>query len=175
MRLRLFVLPSRPYLSIVLTRWGLPHDCSCQLCDNVFNEPVQTPCQHVFCRAGITEKLLAGAWSCPTCSRDVTTAQLKPPSKAIVDYHDALRLRCSNWSSGCRVTTPIREMVEHEEDCAYGTISCMNEGCEVSMLRKDEHAHSDVCAYQQLVCECPAFVRNTLSSLTQHRRLPDRS
>jgi len=56
-------------------------DDECPICMDVFEEPLQTPCRHMFCSECIRASLERNP-TCPTCRKDVKPAQLKrPPPK----------------------------------------------------------------------------------------------
>merc|ERR1712129_564158 len=58
------------------------YDDECPICYEVpMDEPLQTPCRHIFCGECI-RSILHSKPECPMCRKNVTTNQLKqPPSK----------------------------------------------------------------------------------------------
>ena len=77
----------------------LSWDLTCSICLDAFNDPVRTPCGHLFCRPCITEYIrsVASAGNPPTCPHD------REPLAAsdLVPDHETARLdrRPRRWSS----------------------------------------------------------------------------
>jgi len=68
-----------PELRDVLTRWA---DEECVICLESVDDPVLTPCTHVFCKACIVRRLATSPESgCPTCGNHVPSNDLIPLPK----------------------------------------------------------------------------------------------
>lgn len=67
---------------------------TCQVCDHLLADPVQSPCGHLFCRACILKYGHALGPRCPACSLPCSPSQLAPPAPAFLGVLHALQLRC---------------------------------------------------------------------------------
>lgn len=74
------VAPPPPALKELLVRWA---DEECVICLEPVEEPVLTPCAHVFCKGCIVRHLLAAPETscCPSCNKHVLPDDLIPLPK----------------------------------------------------------------------------------------------
>ena len=96
-------------------------DLICSICTNVLEDPVQTPCSHVFCRKCIQKWLDTGSNNCPIDRELLTLDLLKPESRITMRRLNRYSIRCKNYSTGCRLMSFLEDMpklMEHEaNDC----------------------------------------------------------
>ena len=96
-------------------------DLICSICTNVLEDPVQTPCSHVFCKKCIQKWLDTGSNNCPVDRELLTLNLLKPESRITMRRLNRLCIRCKNYSTGCRLMSLLEDMprlMEHEaNDC----------------------------------------------------------
>lgn len=94
----------KDHLSCRLLAGDLPKDFQnaivCQVCDHLLSDPVQSPCQHLFCRTCIQKYSLALAPQCPTCGLLFNPSDLKSPAKAFIFILQALPLLCPREGCG---------------------------------------------------------------------------
>ncbi|KAM9483589.1 E3 ubiquitin-protein ligase PDZRN3-B isoform 1-T1 [Clarias gariepinus] len=129
-------------------------DLKCNLCHKVLEEPLTTPCGHVFC-ASCVLPWVAQQRSCPAqCRRRVSAQELHhvPPLKSLVLKLD---IRCEHHARGCRQVVKLQQLAEHAETCDFAPARCRNEGCGQVLNLKDVHLHMrDACEYRPAgVCE----------------------
>ncbi|MCI4375168.1 hypothetical protein PGIGA_G00106210 [Pangasianodon gigas] len=129
-------------------------DLKCNLCHKVLEEPLTTPCGHVFCAACVLP-WVAQQRSCPAqCRRRVSAQELHhvPPLKSLVLKLD---IRCEHHARGCRQVVKLQQLAEHAETCDFAPARCRNEGCSQVLNLKDVHLHMrDACEYRPAgVCE----------------------
>ena len=93
----------------------------CTVCTDVVEDPVQTPCEHCFCRGCITQWLQQGNSSCPVDREGLTLNTLKPLNRMTMQVLNKLNVYCKNYGEGCVLMTSFENMpklVEHElEGC----------------------------------------------------------
>ncbi|XP_062854113.1 V(D)J recombination-activating protein 1 [Trichomycterus rosablanca] len=93
----------RDHLSCKLLPGDLPKEfvnaVACQVCDHLLSDPVQSPCQHLFCRTCIQKYSLALGPQCPTCGLLFNPTDLKSPAKAFIFILQSLPLLCPR--EGC--------------------------------------------------------------------------
>ncbi|XP_062853618.1 E3 ubiquitin-protein ligase PDZRN3-B [Trichomycterus rosablanca] len=129
-------------------------DLKCNLCHKVLEEPLTTPCGHVFCAACVLP-WVAQQRSCPAqCRRRVSAQELHhvPPLKSLVLKLD---IRCEHQERGCRQIVKLQQLSEHSEQCDFAPARCRNTGCSQVLNLKDVQAHMrDSCEYRAAgVCE----------------------
>ncbi|XP_037391050.1 E3 ubiquitin-protein ligase PDZRN3-B isoform X2 [Pygocentrus nattereri] len=114
-------------------------DLKCNLCHKVLEEPLTTPCGHVFC-AGCVLPWVAQRSSCPARCRRVSAAELHhvPPLKSLVLK---LATRCEHSARGCAAVVPLQRLAEHAETCEFAPASCRHRGCGQVLNARDVDAH----------------------------------
>ncbi|RLW06405.1 hypothetical protein DV515_00004432 [Chloebia gouldiae] len=93
-------------------------ELQCGLCGRVLEEPLSTPCGHVFC-AGCLLPWAARRRRCPLRCRPLAAAELRPvlPLRSLVQK---LEVKCDYSPRGCGRTVRLRELPAHLAACRYG-------------------------------------------------------
>ena len=92
-------------------------EVTCSICTDIVEDPVQTPCQHLFCRECISSWLEVGNSTCPTDREYLTASALIAPPRIIQRLVDSLTVRCENYEFGCSFVTKIdsiSKLVAHQ-------------------------------------------------------------
>ncbi|XP_048112106.1 V(D)J recombination-activating protein 1 [Alosa alosa] len=98
-------LCQRDHLSSKLLPDDLPADflraVTCQVCDHLLSDPVQSPCRHLFCRGCILKYSRALGAQCPVCELPCPEpTELKGPPKAFLVVLQSLPLLCPREGCG---------------------------------------------------------------------------
>ncbi|XP_031709792.1 E3 ubiquitin-protein ligase PDZRN3-B isoform X1 [Anarrhichthys ocellatus] len=123
-------------------------DFKCNLCNKVLEDPLTTPCGHVFC-SGCVLPWVVQQSSCPVKCQRVSAKELNHvlPLKNLILK---LEIKCDNHARGCDAVVKLQHLAEHAEMCDYTPAKCRNRGCdEVLNLR-------DVDAHMRETCDCRA-------------------
>ncbi|XP_074649306.1 uncharacterized protein LOC141904589 [Tubulanus polymorphus] len=129
------------------------HELICCICQFVLDQPVESPCRHVFCRICVT-RWLDTKDSCPTCRHSpLLEAHLKPALPLIQNMINKLEIRCKNFTNGC----PVQFVVEffdqfHQDNCDYRFIRCKYKKCQREILAKHEAKHDSECDWKEIQC-----------------------
>ncbi|KAL2309465.1 hypothetical protein Nmel_005666 [Mimus melanotis] len=93
-------------------------ELQCGLCGRVLEEPLSTPCGHVFC-AGCLLPWAARRRRCPLRCRPLAAADLRPvlPLRSLVQK---LEVKCDYSPRGCGRTVRLLELPAHLAACRYG-------------------------------------------------------
>lgn len=93
-------------------------ELQCKLCGRVLEEPLSTPCGHVFC-AGCLLPWAVRRRRCPLRCRPLAAAELRPvlPLRSLVQK---LEVKCDYSPRGCGRTVRLRELPAHLAACRYG-------------------------------------------------------
>ena len=91
----------------ILDKSYLTEEVECPICTTIVKNPVQTPCEHVFCNDCIKDWLQTGNFTCPVDRHELSESLLKPPSRIIQKFLDGLTIRCQNHELGCNYTTKL--------------------------------------------------------------------
>ncbi|XP_006642506.2 V(D)J recombination-activating protein 1 [Lepisosteus oculatus] len=67
---------------------------SCQVCDHLLADPVQSSCKHLFCRLCILKYIRALGTHCPACRQPCIPSDLVTPAKAFMVILHSLVIRC---------------------------------------------------------------------------------
>ena len=102
-----------------LDKDSLVEEIICTVCTDVVKEPVQTPCDHLFCKECITNWIEGGHKSCPIDRHQISLDMLKPPSRMIIQLINKLSIRCKHFSEGCKLMSKfedISQLIDHETE-----------------------------------------------------------
>ena len=112
-------------------------DCLiCTICTDVIEDPVETPCNHIFCRQCITQWFQDGKNSCPVDRHLLTATGLKTPNRITIQLLNNLVIRCNNFSEGCSLMSKlenISNLVKHE-----------NAGCNFAPMNRLSDAQKEI-------------------------------
>uniref|UniRef100_A0A6Q2YUM9 RING-type E3 ubiquitin transferase n=1 Tax=Esox lucius TaxID=8010 RepID=A0A6Q2YUM9_ESOLU len=114
-------------------------DFKCNLCNKVLEDPLTTPCGHVFC-AGCVLPWVVQQSSCPVKCQRISTKELNHvlPLKNLILKLD---IKCDNHARGCEKVVKLQHLAEHAEMCDYSPAKCRNKGCNEVLNLKDMDAH----------------------------------
>ncbi|XP_044612152.2 PDZ domain-containing RING finger protein 4 isoform X1 [Equus asinus] len=93
-------------------------DLECKLCGQVLEEPLCTPCGHVFC-ARCLLPWAARRRRCPLQCQPLAPGELYRvlPLRSLIQK---LRIQCDYRSRGCDHSVRLRELAAHVERCDFG-------------------------------------------------------
>ncbi|KAJ8037704.1 E3 ubiquitin-protein ligase PDZRN3-B [Holothuria leucospilota] len=127
-------------------------DLVCCICQCVLDKPLESPCQHVFCKVCI-ETWLTNRKNCPNCRKRLRISKLKPVLPIVRNMINRLIIRCDNYSHGCVEGIKLEYYDTHVNQCGFVPLKCMNTGCDVTVLRKDMLAHEKECLFRLVICK----------------------
>ncbi|KAK6993665.1 E3 ubiquitin-protein ligase PDZRN3, partial [Biomphalaria glabrata] len=127
-------------------------DKKCLMCHGVLDNPVRSPCGHVFCSSCI-QPWLAKHGACPKKCRAIGPNDLEnvlPLREVILN----LKVKCEFFEYGCTQTSRLTDLFRHTQRCGYKPVACSNPGCEMVLCQKDIYLHeSEKCSCRP-VGEC---------------------
>uniref|UniRef100_A0A3P9K347 RING-type E3 ubiquitin transferase n=1 Tax=Oryzias latipes TaxID=8090 RepID=A0A3P9K347_ORYLA len=128
-------------------------DFKCNLCNKVLEEPLTTPCGHVFC-SGCVLPWVVQQSSCPVKCQRVSARELNHvlPLKNLILK---LEIKCDNHARGCDAVVQLQHLAEHAETCDFSPAKCRNKGCTEELRLRDLDAHMrETCDYRPVgVCD----------------------
>ena len=101
----------------IVEKSEITDDITCSICTDIVQSPLQTPCQHVFCKECITNWIKRGNDTCPVDRALLKNIQLKPLPRIIQKLINRLTIRCENYEYGCSFTTKLENLsllVDHQ-------------------------------------------------------------
>uniref|UniRef100_A0A8D3B0P1 PDZ domain containing RING finger 3b n=1 Tax=Scophthalmus maximus TaxID=52904 RepID=A0A8D3B0P1_SCOMX len=115
-------------------------DFKCNLCNKVLEDPLTTPCGHVFC-SGCVLPWVVQRSSCPVKCQRISARELNHvlPLKNLILK---LEIKCDNHARGCGAVVQLQHLAEHADACDYGPAACTNRGCGEVLSRRDVDAHA---------------------------------
>ncbi|XP_062057262.1 E3 ubiquitin-protein ligase PDZRN3 [Lepus europaeus] len=120
-------------------------DLKCALCHKVLEDPLTTPCGHVFC-AGCVLPWVVQEGSCPArCRGRLSAKELNHvlPLKRLILKLD---IKCAHAARGCGRVVQLQRLPEHLQHCDFAPARCRHAGCGQVLLRRDVEAHMrDAC------------------------------
>ncbi|CAF96913.1 unnamed protein product [Tetraodon nigroviridis] len=102
-------------------------DFKCNLCNKVLEDPLTTPCGHVFC-SGCVLPWVVQQSSCPVKCQRISAKELNHvlPLKNLILK---LEIKCDNHARGCDAVVKLQHLAEHAEMCEFSPVKCRNKGC----------------------------------------------
>uniref|UniRef100_A0A3Q2PS26 PDZ domain containing RING finger 3b n=1 Tax=Fundulus heteroclitus TaxID=8078 RepID=A0A3Q2PS26_FUNHE len=122
-------------------------DFKCNLCNKVLEDPLTTPCGHVFC-SGCVLPWVVQQSSCPVKCQRISAKELNHvlPLKNLILK---LEIKCDNHARGCDAVVTLQHLAEHAEACDFSPTKCRNKGCEEVLCVRDLDAHMrDACEHR---------------------------
>ncbi|XP_074840180.1 PDZ domain-containing RING finger protein 4 isoform X2 [Carettochelys insculpta] len=122
-------------------------DLKCKLCSQVLEEPLSTPCGHVFC-AGCLLPWAVQRRRCPLQCQPISAQELHQvlPLRSLIQK---LAIRCDYRPRGCGRTVRLHQLAAHVESCDYSPARCRHPGCAEVLSLKDLEAHMrDSCPHR---------------------------
>ncbi|GFQ66400.1 e3 ubiquitin-protein ligase PDZRN3-B [Trichonephila clavata] len=108
----------------------------CSICRSVFCDPVQSPCNHVFCRNCIN-KWLENNRNCPICRKRTTKYTVQEVVPLIKNMIMKLNLHCHNMEKEMIMR---KDMPDHERNnCPHRYIRCQTCCLKVSSVQPNKH------------------------------------
>lgn len=145
-------------------------DFKCNLCNKVLEDPLTTPCGHVFC-SGCVLPWVVQQSSCPVKCQRISTKELNHvlPLKNLILK---LEIKCDNHARGCDAVVKLQHLAEHAEMCDYSPAKCRNKGCNEVLNLGDMDAHMrETCDYRPVgICEsgCGLMLTHKEQKLISH-------
>ncbi|MBN3276664.1 RAG1 protein, partial [Polyodon spathula] len=103
---------------------------SCQVCNHLLADPVQSSCKHLFCRTCILKYIWALGTHCPACREPCIPSDLVTPAKAFVNVIYSLVIRCP--FEGCKEQVRLEDYgthtLSHQEVKGSEVYSPINKG-----------------------------------------------
>lgn len=125
----------------------------CSVCRGVFCDPVQSPCNHVFCRNCLT-KWLETSRTCPICRKRTTRSSVQEVVPLIRNMILKLSLHCRNSENGCSERFSLEGCESHMKVCTYEMVRCKNRPCVMMFMRKDIKEHElKGCPHRYVRCK----------------------
>ncbi|XP_077459781.1 E3 ubiquitin-protein ligase PDZRN3-B isoform X1 [Stigmatopora argus] len=114
-------------------------DLKCNLCNKVLEDPLTTPCGHVFC-SGCVLPWVVQQSSCPVQCQRISSKELNHvlPLKNLILK---LEIKCDNHVRGCDAVVKLQDLAEHSGMCDYSPVQCRNKGCGEVLSLRDVDAH----------------------------------
>lgn len=126
----------------------------CSVCWEVFHQPVQTTCNHVFCTRCLIPAVKRTP-HCPKCRAHVDLKRALPVNEsnpALAQILSDVQIYCPRYhGSGCKWEGPVSNMTAHLDTCAFVPVACFH--CKDTYLRGDLAQHRNECLRRPIVCE----------------------
>ena len=158
----------------------ISEDRKCSLCHLVLDNPVKTPCTHVFCSGCIFPWVIKYG-TCPFGCRALTTGDLDNlltlrelvlSMKVVCEFKsqgcteicrlvdlpkhlmecEVRLVECRN--KACGVKKPLKYLAQHEvQECNFRPVGICKDGCELILLHNDLKTHSCISALKRNIAD----------------------
>uniref|UniRef100_A0A8C9EQA7 RING-type domain-containing protein n=1 Tax=Pavo cristatus TaxID=9049 RepID=A0A8C9EQA7_PAVCR len=121
-------------------------DFKCNLCNKVLEDPLTTPCGHVFC-AGCVLPWVVQQGSCPANCQRISAKELNHvlPLKSLILKLD---IKCDNHARGCEAVVPLQHLGEHAETCDFSPArpaGLCEQGCGLMLTHGERRSGGHSC------------------------------
>uniref|UniRef100_H3A5N4 V(D)J recombination-activating protein 1 n=1 Tax=Latimeria chalumnae TaxID=7897 RepID=H3A5N4_LATCH len=86
---------------------------SCQICEHILADPVQSPCKHLFCRTCIAKCTRVLGNYCPACKHPCFPTDLVSPVKVFLNILNSLMVKCP--AKECDEQVRLEEYSSHSQ------------------------------------------------------------
>ena len=100
-----------------LDKENIVKDLICSICTDVVKAPVQTNCEHTFCKVCINRWMEEGRRICPEDREPISSGALKSPNRMRKQILNNLIVRCKYYGEGCCLMAKLEympQLIEHE-------------------------------------------------------------
>uniref|UniRef100_A0A8C0H5M5 RING-type domain-containing protein n=1 Tax=Chelonoidis abingdonii TaxID=106734 RepID=A0A8C0H5M5_CHEAB len=117
-------------------------DFKCNLCNKVLEDPLTTPCGHVFC-AGCVLPWVVQQGSCPVQCQRISTKELNHvlPLKSLILKLD---IKCEHHARGCGQVVKLQQLGAHA-DCEARPVGICERGCGLVLTHREQRAGGHCC------------------------------
>lgn len=115
----------------------------CPICSGVLDDPQTTHCDHLFCKACITDWLNRRE-TCPIDRCLLRACMLRPAPRAIRNLLSRLKIRCLYFDDGCPEQMKLEHYKQHISSCKFDPtifVTCQLY-CKRSMSQRDFKSHN---------------------------------
>eukprot|EP00003_Mantamonas_plastica_P033268 TRINITY_DN940_c1_g1_i1.p1 TRINITY_DN940_c1_g1~~TRINITY_DN940_c1_g1_i1.p1 ORF type:complete len:433 (+),score=119.35 TRINITY_DN940_c1_g1_i1:41-1300(+) len=138
---------------------NLVESLTCQICLEIFDDPVCMACGHTFCRKCIKQEMKSRQ-RCPLDRRNLGGNAPMFRNTTVSHLIDGLPMRCSRgviynkkthcWEQrkdGCQEILRVKNLESHlKYECEFVEEKCSQDGCAARLLRKDLLEHQTSCS-----------------------------
>ena len=148
---------------------NIDNDLMCAICISPWLDPLQTPCEHVFCKTCLTESVQRVA-SCPQCRNPLHLSECQAAMRLLRNKVDALEVYCHYR---CGWTGARSNFVSHmrSHDCRYAADGCTWNGADEAAHLRSHHS----CPFRTRLPLSPDWRRKVGVRLQQRRRASSRT
>ena len=126
----------------------------CPVCHGVLDNPLCTPCGHVFCTSCVLPWVVQYQ-ECPVkCGTTLQAGDLRSKLE-LRDEILTMDVKCDFCERGCAMDIKLADLAEHVLECDYRPMVCRNKGCDETLNNEDLLKHeAEDCEYRPVgVCQ----------------------
>ena len=101
----------------------------CPFCKKI----VQKPQECIYCQNLMCKNCVSNVVKCPY---GCEVLQVNQPSKFALLSYMKLKIRCCFAASGCEHVGRIKDIGDHEKECDFSEVKCINPVCDVVFIKK---------------------------------------
>ncbi|XP_071106074.1 uncharacterized protein [Haliotis cracherodii] len=140
----------------------------CCICTFVLDEPMETPCRHVFCRHCI-ETWLGHRRTCPSCRKKVSRRDLKSVLPLVQNMLNKLTMICEFRENGCQKKPALEHYRAHIAKCDFELLTCKYVRCKEQVLRQDLEMHeTNLCEFREVLCQQQCGLHVPIKDINSH-------
>lgn len=132
-----FSLAPKNNHSVILTLPFFTARRSCVICSGVLENPVQTPCEHMFCEEELLEWMTRKG-TCPLDRAALDPDHIQPPSRIVLGMLGDLRRKCDHEAEGCEWVGTVEAFSAHVAQCTHLSKAALQAKLQEAEQRNDE-------------------------------------
>ena len=90
----------------------------CCICTVVLEDPVESPCRHVFCTSCVKPWIIKNS-TCPQCRRKIDEKELKSVVPVLNNIINKQKICCEYKENGCEEVVTTEALQRHLEECSF--------------------------------------------------------
>ncbi|OMJ92123.1 hypothetical protein SteCoe_5111 [Stentor coeruleus] len=136
----------------------------CPFCKKIVSKPQEC----IYCQNLMCKNCVSNVFKCPYGCENL---QVNQPSKFALLSYMKLKIKCYFTPAGCDYIGRIKDISDHEKDCDFSEVKCINPVCDIMFIKKTKAQNGPVICSE--ICNCVLNFKNFMDNNTNEEYLEE--